>query len=317
MLIKVNGMITNDDDAPIYRDWFGMTVVSPSDIIGQLPNDGSDVSLEIASDGGEVDAATEVYTALHNYPGNVTAQIVSNAYSAGTIIAMGANKVQMSPGAKMMIHNASCGTQGDYHEMDTTSGMLKTTNQAIANMYSVKTGKPVNDFLALMDKETWLSAEDAIDLGLADEQIDYSPEPVTNTIGKLIPHKAIEKVKNLVAENKKIKQLNMSMGSGDSDDNLNPAINPLYPEGTEVTVLADHMSGMKGAKGVVDHAYNANVYMIDYTPTDGTPEVVDHRWVTEDELSSPDESNEKNSKKNNSRLQNLRQKKLAIFLDQK
>lgn len=43
MTIKVKGMITNDDDAPIYRDWFGMTVVSPADVIGALPADNSDV----------------------------------------------------------------------------------------------------------------------------------------------------------------------------------------------------------------------------------------------------------------------------------
>ncbi|WP_279384840.1 ATP-dependent Clp protease proteolytic subunit [Lacticaseibacillus manihotivorans] len=94
MIIPVKGYITSNDFAPIYRDWFGMTVVSPSDITDVLPDDGSDVTLEIASDGGEVDPATEVCNALRSYQGNVTAKIVSNAYSAATIVAMGANKVR-------------------------------------------------------------------------------------------------------------------------------------------------------------------------------------------------------------------------------
>nr|WP_257614504.1 YdhK family protein [Oenococcus oeni] len=63
-----------------------------------------------------------------------------------------------------------------------------------------------------------------------------------------------------------------------------PALNPLYPEGTEITVLADHMPNMQGAEGVVRHAYISNVYIIDYQPTDGSPEVTGHRWVTEDEI---------------------------------
>lgn len=214
-------MITNDDDAPIYRDWFGMSVVSPSDVINQLPKDGADVEIEIASDGGDVDPATEIYTALHNYKGKVTAQIVANAYSAGTIVAMGADKIEMSPGAKMMIHNASSGAQGDYHNMDAASGMLRATNQAIANMYAVKSGKPASEFLSLMDKETWLSADEAIELGLADSQTNYSPEPVTNAFGSSIPHKAIEKVKNLIAEKDKLMEDNEKLKKKENIQLLN------------------------------------------------------------------------------------------------
>lgn len=203
--IAVKGTIINDDDAPIYRDWFGMNVVSPKDILGQLPSDNSPVIVEIASNGGEVDPATEMYTALKNYSGQITAQITANAYSAGTIVAMGADKVQMSPGAKMMIHNASSGVEGNYHDMDAASNMLQTTNKAIANMYAAKTGKNVDEFLGLMDKETWLSAQDAIELGLADEITDF--EPVTNLArAPMINHKAIQKFKDLISENKKLKE---------------------------------------------------------------------------------------------------------------
>lgn len=207
MTIKVKGMITNDDDAPIYRDWFSMTVVSPADVIGALPADNSDVELEIASNGGEVTPATEIYTALKNYQGNVTAQIVANAYSAGTIIAMGADKVQMSPGAQMMIHNASNEAEGNYHDMDQASQMLKSTNKAIANMYAAKSGKPVQTFLDLMDNATWMDADKAIELGLADELVDFTP--VTNSFNtSLVPYQALNKIKNLIAKNKQLENNN-------------------------------------------------------------------------------------------------------------
>ena len=60
---------------------------------------------------------------------------------------------------------------------------------------------------------------------------------------------------------------------------------PLEP-GTEVTLEADHMEGMKGAKAVIEKADTTTVYMVDYTPTDGGIEVKNHKWVTEDELSA-------------------------------
>ena len=56
--------------------------------------------------------------------------------------------------------------------------------------------------------------------------------------------------------------------------------------GTEVTIEADHMKGMKGAKAVIDSAEKTTVYMIDYTPTTGGEKVTNHKWVTESELSA-------------------------------
>lgn len=55
--------------------------------------------------------------------------------------------------------------------------------------------------------------------------------------------------------------------------------------GTEVTIEADHMEGMKGSTGTIDSAEQTTVYMVDYTPTAGGEEVKNHQWVTESELS--------------------------------
>lgn len=63
-----------------------------------------------------------------------------------------------------------------------------------------------------------------------------------------------------------------------------PAAAPLE-KGTEVTVLADHMEGMDGAKAEIESAKKTTVYMIDYVPTTGGDEVTNHKWVVEDELS--------------------------------
>lgn len=205
MKLDVNGMITNNDDAEIYRDWLGMTVTSPADILDNLPTDGSDVEIGINSGGGEVDAANEIYTALRNYPGKVITQIESSAYSAASIIAMAGDTVQISPVAQLMIHNASTYAGGNHNDLDKTSNALKSTDKAIAKAYSVKTGRPVDEFLDLMDKESWIGADDALELGLVDEVMTFDKEPVTNSISAVLPQKVLNRVKKLIGENEELK----------------------------------------------------------------------------------------------------------------
>ncbi|KAA8375255.1 head maturation protease, ClpP-related [Leuconostoc carnosum] len=205
MKLEVKGMITNDDDAEIYRDWLGMTVTSPADILDNLPTDGSDVEIGINSGGGEVDSANEIYTALRNYQGKVTTQIESSAYSAASIIAMAGDTVQISPVAQLMIHNASTYAGGNHNDLDKTSNALKSTDKAIAKAYSVKTGRPVDEFLDLMDKESWINADAALELGLVDEVMTFEKEPITNSISAVLPQKVLTRVKNLISENEKLK----------------------------------------------------------------------------------------------------------------
>ncbi|QUW23350.1 YdhK family protein [Sporosarcina sp. Marseille-Q4063] len=68
-------------------------------------------------------------------------------------------------------------------------------------------------------------------------------------------------------------------------DEIKDAGDKTMETGTEVTVEADHMKGMKGATAVIDSSEKTTVYMIDYTPTTGGEEVKNHKWVTESELS--------------------------------
>lgn len=204
--IQVNGMITNNDDAGIYRNYLGITVSSPSDIIDNLPSDKSDVVIEINSGGGEVEAADEMYTALRKYPGNVTTQICSLAASAASYLAMAGDRVEISPAGKMMIHNASTTAQGNNHDMDRSSAMLQKLNETVANVYSKKCKKSINEILDLMDKETWLSPKDAIDLGLVDCEMSFDKESITMNIqNNFIGSKGIKNIKNLVIENQSLK----------------------------------------------------------------------------------------------------------------
>lgn len=62
-----------------------------------------------------------------------------------------------------------------------------------------------------------------------------------------------------------------------------PGEEPLKP-GDEAIINTDHMEGMKGSEAVIDSAKDMTVYMVDFTPTDGSERVTNHQWVTEDEL---------------------------------
>ncbi|WP_417287828.1 YdhK family protein [Corynebacterium variabile] len=75
-----------------------------------------------------------------------------------------------------------------------------------------------------------------------------------------------------------------AMDGGEAPAGIAETTDPMYPVGTEVTVLADHMEGMDGATGTVTGAYSTTAYAVSYTPTDGGEPVSDHRWVVQEEL---------------------------------
>lgn len=169
--ISVKGAIVSNDDKWIY-DWFDMESVCPRDIErGLIEAAGEPITVEINSGGGDLFAANEIYYLLHDYSGQIAADIVGFAGSAATIICCGANRVRAVPSAMYMIHNVSTSADGDYHAMDHTSAMLQTANKAVAQAYLQKTGLDEKELLKLMDKESWMDASTAMDKGFIDEII--------------------------------------------------------------------------------------------------------------------------------------------------
>lgn len=201
--LKINGPIVSDNDVWIY-DELEMAATSPKKIIDNLTDDNEDVEITINSYGGLVDSGNEIYTALKNYPGKVTANIVM-AGSAASIIAMSADVVKMSPVGQIMIHNVAMGAGGDYHDMDKASEILQKANQSLANAYVLKTGKSKEEILDLMDKETWLTADEAIEKGFADEMMFEAQEKpllVADGGSGMIPQKVVNEMKRLRTETK-------------------------------------------------------------------------------------------------------------------
>ena len=174
--LDVKGDIITDEEKWIY-DYLEWPSTCPKDITDALQDaEGDSVEVTINSGGGNVIAGSEIYTKLMNYDGEVNINVIYAA-SAASVISM-AGKSKISPTGLLMIHNVSCATSGDYREMDHTSDVLKAANKAVASAYRDKTGMTEKELLKMMDNETWLSADEAVEKGFIDEKMFSKKEPI-------------------------------------------------------------------------------------------------------------------------------------------
>lgn len=181
MEIDVRGDIIGNDDKWIY-DWLEWDSTCPDDVKSALQTmpAGEKLIVNINSGGGSVMAGQEIYSLLHGRK-DVEIHIQSLAGSAASVIAM-ANTCKMSPVATIMIHNVSMsGASGDYHDMQKNAEILKTMNSALAEAYTAKTGKTKDEILKMMDKETWITASQALEMGFIDE-VEELQTQITNSI---------------------------------------------------------------------------------------------------------------------------------------
>lgn len=199
--IQMNGEVIPSDYADVY-DYLGYDNINPKAIKQALNEaNGSDVELEINSPGGYVDAGSEIYTALKEYQGQVTAKITGQACSAASWIALAADRVEMSPTAQMMIHRASTISIGNSDDLASDLNALNSLDKSFVDLYSQRTGLDAQEVYRLMCNTTWMNAKEAVDKGFADEimfQNDKKPALV-NADGSLsVKPDTINKIKNLL-----------------------------------------------------------------------------------------------------------------------
>lgn len=150
------------------ESWFDDDV-TPQLFRDELNAGSGDITVWINSPGGDCVAAAQIYNMLMNYKGNVTIKIDGIAASAASVIAMAGTKVVMSPVSMMMIHNPATVAFGDSADMQKAIAMLNEVKESIINAYEIKTGLSRAKLSHLMDAETWMDANSAIEMGFADE----------------------------------------------------------------------------------------------------------------------------------------------------
>lgn len=184
--IEVKGVIIPSDHAWLY-DWLGIDYTSPKKVNSQLAAaQGDDLEVLINSPGGSVFDGSEIFYALKDHSGKVTVKIVGVAASAASVIAMAGDRVLIAPTAQIMIHNVMMGNEGDYRDMDHASETLQKANETLRNAYKLKTGADDQTLKAMMDHETWLTPDEAVEKGFADAVMFTEPVQMAASAGGLI-----------------------------------------------------------------------------------------------------------------------------------
>lgn len=234
-MLTLNGTIAEES-------WFDDDI-TPQLFKEDLLSGSGDITVWINSPGGDCVAAAQIYNMLMDYKGNVTVKIDGIAASAASVIAMAGNTVLMSPVSTMMIHNPATVAMGDHNEMQKAIEMLNEVKESIINAYEIKTGLSRAKLSHLMDSETWMNANKAVELGFADGIIsrDAFPEkeedededeeekeknnPCENSV--LFSRKAV----NTALKNKLVKHYskNVSRNTGTDITDLEKRLNLLKP----------------------------------------------------------------------------------------
>jgi ATP-dependent Clp endopeptidase proteolytic subunit ClpP len=127
-----------------------------------------DVTLRINSPGGSVFDGVAIYNALKRHDGRVTVLIDGIAASIASMVAMAGDEVVMPANAMLMLHDPSGMVMGTAADMRSMADALDKMKAGMVGAYRDKSGRDDAEIEALMRAETWLTAEEAIDLGLAD-----------------------------------------------------------------------------------------------------------------------------------------------------
>lgn len=167
-IINVKGFIIPQEYEWAYA-WLGYPYTTANMVTEALQQaNGEDVEVHINSYGGSTYVGSEIYTALKDYKGKVLNKIVGLAASAASIVAMAA-ECWISPTGEVMMHCASTGNEGNYRSMDDTSQMLQVVDRTLVNAYRLKTGMSETEVKELMNNETWLTPQQALNLKLVDK----------------------------------------------------------------------------------------------------------------------------------------------------
>ena len=165
-----------------------------------------------------------------DYPHDVTIKIDGIAASAASVIAMAGTKVLMSPVSMLMIHNPATVAFGDHEEMQKAIEMLSSVKESIINAYEIKTSLSRSKISHLMDAETWMDANKAVELGFADEIMARPTDEAETPVVSMLYSKAevVNSLKDKIAAKCKIEKPVKPEPQGRSVDELKAALNRKY-----------------------------------------------------------------------------------------
>jgi len=186
----------------------------------------SDITVNVHSLGGDLLEGLAIYDMLKEHPARITTKIVGATASAGTIIAMAGDTVEITENSKFLIHNASTLTAGNADEHEKSAEQLRKFDNNIVSIYRKKTGKPKSEIKALMSKEVWIDASEAKGWGFIDK--------ITKTTNKIENYKELSKILNISDMDNKII---MALLNIEDEAKIEASIQDLINAKTELTTF--------------------------------------------------------------------------------
>lgn len=155
-------------DGPISDEtWWG-DEITPQTFRDELSKVKGDLTVWLNSPGGDCFSASQIYTMLRNHNGKITVKIDGIAASAASVVAMAGDEVLISPTGMIMIHNPMTWACGNKADMEKAIAVLDEVKESIINAYVRKSNLSREEISNLMDEETWMNAEKALQLGFVD-----------------------------------------------------------------------------------------------------------------------------------------------------
>ncbi|WP_299473180.1 head maturation protease, ClpP-related [uncultured Paracoccus sp.] len=127
-----------------------------------------DVTVQINSPGGDMFEGIAIYNLLRAHPAAVSIEVLGIAASAASIIAMAGDNIRMARSSFLMLHNAWGVVIGNRHDMAEAAALFERFDGALADIYAARSGMARSEIAALLDAETFLTAEEAVAAGIAD-----------------------------------------------------------------------------------------------------------------------------------------------------
>ncbi|AUJ52957.1 peptidase [Staphylococcus hominis subsp. hominis] len=159
--------------------------ISAKAVKDSLDNVKEDIVIRLNSGGGDVFEGIEIYNYLKSLSNHITIEVTALAASAASLVAMAGDKIIIRTGANMMVHEASTMAFGNKSDIQKTLNALTAIDTSIVDIYHDRTGLDRDEIVNLITNETWLTADEAINKGFADEKssrksVEKQKEGVSN-----------------------------------------------------------------------------------------------------------------------------------------
>lgn len=254
--IKLTGGIVDNDTAMVYR-WYGFDAISAKAVDRAIKalEEGEDLEIDLNSPGGYCHVGAEIYTMLRQASTDghkVIVNVVGEACSAATVLMCGADEVRASDVAMFMFHNASLAASGKARDMRSATECLEQTDESIVNAYVAKTGRSREELHDLIDAETWMSAQRALEFGFVDGMMFEEEEEEKNLELFDRVQNRIERSMQRVASSSGLipeDKLEVMREAMMSEMTKNTKVAPVQPEETKVDVNSHSAVNINTTKG--------------------------------------------------------------------